>query len=204
MRAIWCLWHENWTLFTSDCCLRNRNNSNSKTNAPIFIFVIEDKYVLLIRGLSYSFNSFFFRHFTFSVIHSLYFITHVILNCHCQWLVYKQKNINTHGEAKRDFNINTRRNFQSFSFISERSCLSSLLICMTLPLSTSSNFAFQFLLTWSLRPNQKHWIFGELYGTVYGAQYRKFERGSKEKCIHIDTYTIHKTLKSCLCGKLKW
>ena len=51
--AIWCLWLRNWTLFTSDCCLRNRNNSYSKTHLLIFLSVIEDIYVLLISGFGY-------------------------------------------------------------------------------------------------------------------------------------------------------
>ena len=110
--AIWYFWHENWALFTSNCCLRNRNNSNSKTYL-LFLSVIEDIYLLLITCLSHPFM-------WFPVVHSLYFIMHSILNCHRQWLVYKQKNINTHGSAKREFYINTRRNFQSFSFISKR------------------------------------------------------------------------------------
>ena len=76
-----------------------------------FLSVIEDVHVLLITGLSYSFTLFFSRNSSFSVIHSIYFITHIILNCHRQWLVYKQKNINTHGSAKIDFYKNTRRNF---------------------------------------------------------------------------------------------
>ena len=126
---IWCFFHENWTLFASDCCLRNRNNNNSKTHLLIFLLsVIEDIYVLLLTGISFPFTLFFPTYLSFSVIHSRYFSTHIILNCHRQWLVYKQKNINIHGYAKRNFYIDTRRNFQSFSFISKWSYLSSLLI----------------------------------------------------------------------------
>ena len=49
---------------------------------PIYLFlsVIEDIYVLLITGFSYSFTLFFSRYSTFSVIRSIYFITHIILN----------------------------------------------------------------------------------------------------------------------------
>ena len=50
---IWYFWHENWALFTSNCSLRNRNNSNSKTYL-LFLSVIEDIYLLLITCLSHS------------------------------------------------------------------------------------------------------------------------------------------------------
>ena len=76
-----------------------------------FFSVIEDVHVLLITCLSYSFTLFFSSNSSFSVIHSIYFITHIKLNCQRQWLVYKQNNINTHGSAKIDFYKNTRRNF---------------------------------------------------------------------------------------------
>ena len=93
-----------------------------------FLSVIEDLHVLLITGLNYSFTLFFSRYSSFSVIDSIYFVTHIILNCHGQWVVYKQNNINTHDLAKKDFYKNTGWNFQSFSFILKRSYLSSLLI----------------------------------------------------------------------------
>ena len=95
--AIWCFCQENWTLFTSDSCICKRNNSNSKTYLLNFLSVIEDKHVLLITGFSYSFTLLFSRYSTFNVILSIYFITHIILNCHMQRLVYKQNNINTHN-----------------------------------------------------------------------------------------------------------
>ena len=59
-------WHESWTLFTSDWCIRRKNNSNSETYLLIFLSVIEDILVLLITGLSYSFTSFLSRYSTFS------------------------------------------------------------------------------------------------------------------------------------------
>ena len=116
--TIWYFWHENWALFTSNCCSRNRNNSNSKTYL-LFLSVIEDIYLLLITCLSHPcYRRYipFVNNMPKSSIYvifviSLYFIMHSILNCHRQWLVYKQKNINTHGSAKREFYINTRRNF---------------------------------------------------------------------------------------------
>ena len=46
-------WHESWTLFTSDCCIHQKNNSNSKTFLLTFLSVIEDIPVLLITGFSY-------------------------------------------------------------------------------------------------------------------------------------------------------
>ena len=56
--------HENWTLFTTDCCIRKRNNSNSKTCFLNFLSLIEDvTHVLLITGLSYSFSLFVSRYF---------------------------------------------------------------------------------------------------------------------------------------------
>ena len=62
------------------------------------IFCLLQKiHVFLITGLGYSFTSFFSKYSTFSVIHSIYFITNIILNCQCQWLLYKQNNINTHN-----------------------------------------------------------------------------------------------------------
>ena len=109
--VIWYFWHENWTIFTCDCCLRN---SNSKTHLLIFFFVIEDMYVLLITIFSYSFTSFY------SCLLFLWFTLYISsckFNCHRQWLVYIQKNINTHGWAKRHFCINAKQNFQSFRFI---------------------------------------------------------------------------------------
>ena len=60
-------WHESWTLFTSDCCIRRKNNSNSETYLLIFSSVIEDILVLLKTGLSYSFTSLLSRYSTFSV-----------------------------------------------------------------------------------------------------------------------------------------
>ena len=73
------------------------NTSNSKTYLLNFLSVIEDIHVLLITGLNYSFTLFFSKYSTFSKIHAVYFITHIILNCHMKWLVYRQCNINTHG-----------------------------------------------------------------------------------------------------------
>ena len=35
--------------------------------------------------------------FGVKVIQSLYFVRHIILNSHVQWLVYQQNNENTHG-----------------------------------------------------------------------------------------------------------
>ena len=84
------------------------NNSNKRTYLLIFLSVIEDIYVLLIIGLNGSFTSFFSRYSSLCVIHSIYFITRIILNFHVQWLVYKDKNLGTHGQAKRYFYRNTR------------------------------------------------------------------------------------------------
>ena len=60
-------WHESWTLFTSDCCIRWKNNSKSKTFLLNIMSVIEDILVLLIAGFSYYFTSFLSRYSTFSV-----------------------------------------------------------------------------------------------------------------------------------------
>ena len=57
-------------------CLRNTNNSNSKTYLLIFLSIIEDIHVLLITGLSYSFTLSFSRYSTF-VCDSLYIFYHV-------------------------------------------------------------------------------------------------------------------------------
>ena len=54
---------------------------------PNVLSFIEDIYVLLMTGLSYSFTSIFSRYSIFSVIHCAYFIRHIILNCHVQWHV---------------------------------------------------------------------------------------------------------------------
>ena len=60
-------WHESWTLFTSDWCIRRKNNSNSETYLLIFLSVIEDILVLLITGLSYLFTTFLSRYSTLFV-----------------------------------------------------------------------------------------------------------------------------------------
>ena len=56
---------------------------------------------------------------------------------------------------------------------------------MTIPLIISWK-SFKLLVIWSLHPNQTHWILGELYGAVYGAQFRELGSGS------------------LLCVNLKW
>ena len=63
------------------------------------------------------------------------------------------------------------------------------------------NFAFQLIVTWSLRHNQTHWILGELYWAVYGAQYREFGRGSKHKYIY--TCTRYWNLLMCKTKMIK-
>ena len=60
-------WHENWTLFTSDCCICRKNNSNSETYLLNFLSVIEDILILLISGLCYLFTLFLSSYSTFYV-----------------------------------------------------------------------------------------------------------------------------------------
>ena len=47
---------------------------------PIYLFFVHYRRYMLITGFSYSFTLFFSRYSPFSVIRSIYFITHIILN----------------------------------------------------------------------------------------------------------------------------